>query len=90
MRCKLIIFILFKYCVLYVLRSGIPVTESLHEAIQQYNILESVQDTVFKQWLSTVSISPSGQKVKAPNGLINTLIKISSHGPIGIILYKSF
>lgn len=78
-------FVLFNCCIFYVLRSGIPVTESLHEAIQQYNMLTEVQDTVFKQWLTTVSTTSSGQKVKAPSGLIDTLNKISSHEPIGII-----
>lgn len=76
---------MFKYIIILDLRSGVIVTESLLEAISQYINLESIQDTNFKQWLTTVSITSPGHVVKAPNGLINTLNKISAYGPIGIL-----
>jgi len=66
--------------------SGITVTESLLEAIKQYINMDSIEDINFKQWLSTVLNSSVHDIVKVPNGLINTLTKISLHGPI--VFYK--
>lgn len=64
-------------------RSGITVTESLIEAINQ-NSVKSVVDENLKHWLDIVSTTSLGHKVEAPNGLINSLTLISSYGPIGI------
>lgn len=46
----------------------------------------NVQDENLKLWLKLVLNSTVGEVVKVPNGLINTLTLISSHGPIGILI----
>jgi len=69
---------------LYIFRSGITVTESLLDAIND-KTMKLVQDENLKRWLDTVTTVPVNHKVKAPKGLINTLNLISSKGPNGIL-----
>lgn len=51
-------------------------TNSLLEAINQNN-LQSAQNNNLKHWLATVKTTPIDQKVKVPNGLVDTLTSIS-------------
>ncbi|XP_027850177.2 glutathione hydrolase 7-like isoform X1 [Aphis gossypii] len=62
-------------------KTGITVTESLLEAINQ-NTTKLIEDENLKHWISTVSNSSLGQIIKVPNGLIKTLTSISLHGPL--------
>lgn len=72
---------------LHIFRTGIVVTESLLDAINDKH-MKIVQDENLKRWLDTVITVSVGHIVKAPKGLINTLNMISSQGPNGILYYK--
>ncbi|XP_050545413.1 glutathione hydrolase 7-like isoform X2 [Daktulosphaira vitifoliae] len=61
-------------------KNGIKVTESLLESINQQT-LESFKDDALKKWLTIVTTCKPGEIIKAPDGLLNTLILISTHGP---------
>jgi len=75
---------LYKYIIVLIFRTGITVTKSLLEAINQ-NTTKLIEDENLKHWISAVSNSSLGQIIQVPNGLINTLTSISLHGPIGIL-----
>ncbi|VVC40656.1 Gamma-glutamyltranspeptidase,Nucleophile aminohydrolases, N-terminal [Cinara cedri] len=62
-------------------KTGITVTKSLTEAINQ-NSIKSVRDENLRNWLDLVSTTIPGYKVVAPDGLINSLSLISSYGSI--------
>lgn len=77
---KLIKFIL--YLLLYNFRSGITVTESLLDAIND-KTMKLIRDKNLKRWLDTVTTVSVGHIVEPPKGLIKTLNLISSQGPNG-------